>query len=331
MLKISILALHNCFHSSVIGPFDIFSVASLKWQLLRKNEEQFCEVRIVLPDQQSVTACNGLSIASAHTINDTEHFDLIIIPALFGDLEPVLHRPDILEWLVMQHSEGACICTVCAGAFLAASAGLLDGKRATTHWALADDFRRRFPTVILKAEKMLVDEGDIISAGGVTAYLDLCLYLVSRFGSPELASTLTRTLLIDCARQIQSPYSSHTFQRDHGDAAISKSQAWLEVNVTNTVTITQLANVAGLGERTFTRRFKKATGDTPSDYVQLLRIENARKMLETSNDTIESIVQKVGYEDTSSFRRLFKKHTYLSPSAYRKRFSTLLYASADLT
>ncbi len=329
MLKIAILALHNCFHSSVTGPFDIFSVANLNWKKVADTIDPFCEVRIVLPDLQPVTAFNGLPITSTHTINDKNQFDCIIVPALFGDLGPVLHRRDILNWLMMQHSVGACVCTVCAGAFLAAAAGLLDGRRATTHWALADDFRRRFPAVILKSEKMLIDEGDIITAGGVTAYLDLCLYLVRRFGSSTLASSLTRTLLIDCARQLQSPYSSHAFQKHHGDTAVKQSQNWLEENFAKAVTIRQLAKVAGLGERTFTRRFKKATGDTPSDYVQMLRIEIARKMLETSHDTIDCIVLKVGYEDTSSFRRLFRKHTGLSPSAYRKRFSTISFASAE--
>jgi transcriptional regulator GlxA family with amidase domain len=329
MLKIAILALQNCFHSSVTGPFDIFSIACFNWKKMGHGNQPFCKVSIVLPDSTPVASFNGLTIDSRYTINDTERFDIIIIPALFGDLEPVLQRQDIINWIVTQHFEKACICTVCAGAFLAATAGMLDGRRATTHWALADDFRVKFPKVMLTPEKMLVDEGDIISAGGVTAYLDLCLYIVSRFGSAELASSLTRTLLIDCARQVQSPYSSHIFQKNHGDTAIIKSQNWLEENFTRKITISLLASAAGLGERTFTRRFKKATGDAPSDYVQILRIENARKLLETSHDTIDCIVQKVGYEDTASFRRLFKKHTDLSPSAYRKRFSTISFASHD--
>lgn len=319
MLKIAILALDNCIHSTVTGPFDIFSIAAMHSS--KSDNGGFCSVQIVLPDENPVHSFNGLIIDGTKTTKDTERYDLIMTPALMGDLTSLLENSDVIDWIIDQHGKGACICSVCAGAFLVAKAGLLKGKQATTHWALADDFKSKFPEVNLKIEKMLVDEGDIISAGGVTAYLDLCIYIINRFGTPELASSISKTLLIDTTRQTQTPYSSYNFRMSHGDEAILTVQNYLEKSCKSLVKIPELAAVAGLEERTFNRRFKKATGETPTEYIQGLRIENARKLLETTQEPVDRVTQGVGYEDVSSFRRLFKKYTGLSPSDYRKRFS----------
>jgi len=210
---------------------------------------------------------------------------------------------------------------VCAGAFLLAQTGLLKGRKATTHWNLADSFAKRFPDIVLKREKMLIDEDDYITAGGVTAYMDLSLYLTARFGSPELAASLSKLLLIDPSRHLQSPYQTCSFIKNHGNTAILAVQKWLEGNYTKPIIIHDLADKVGLGKRTFMRKFKKATGDTPLEYLQHLRIEGARKLLETTSETVEGITFKSGYEDISSFRKLFKNQTGLSPSAYRKKFS----------
>lgn len=327
MLNIAILALENCIHSTVTGPFDIFSIASLTAKELNCDREPFCKVQIVHPGEEPVSSFNGMQISGTHSIKDNEIYDIIITPALYGNLEPLIENREIIDWLVYQHVHGACICSVCASAFLVAKAGLLNGKKATTHWALAGDFKKQFPEVILSPEKMLVDEGNIISAGGVTAYLDLCLYLISRFGSPELALALSKNLLIDCSRQVQTPYSSYDFMKNHGDEPIIQSQIWLENNFKEPVIISQLASTVGLEERTFNRRFKRVTGDTPTEYLQGVRVEAARKMLEFSAEPIDMITQEVGYSDTSSFCRLFKRHTDLTPSAYRKRFSVLSFCN----
>lgn len=326
MLKIGILALNNCMNSSVTSPMDIFSVANMEWKEISGDNNPFCEAHIVSANGEQVMSFNGQVIVPHFGMNALDRFDIIITPVLFGDIEPILNRNDITGWLKIQHEKGACICSVCAGAFLAAEAGLLDGRSATTHWKLADDFRRKYPDINLKPEKMLIDEGDYICAGGITAYLDLCLYIASRFGSPELASALSKLLLIDSARQAQLPYQSYQFLKSHGDQAVLKAQQWLDDHFTENVTIRKIANAAGLGERTLARRFRKATGETPLGYCQMMRIEAARKMLETTNDSVEIITNKVGYDDISSFRRLFKQHTGLTPSAYRKKFSILGFA-----
>lgn len=326
MLTIAILAIDNCIHSTVTGAHDIFSIAATHPPSPSRPGKPFCDVRIVLPDRSPVRTFNGIEITGHHYISEDIHYDIIITPALIGDIAPLLDQQDITSWIGRQHADGACICSVCASAFIVAAAGLMDGRQATTHWALAGEFRKRFPEVRLTPEKMIVDEGDIISAGGVTAYLDLCLHIINRFGSHELASSISRTLLIDHGRRIQKPYSSSTFSKNHGDSMILKAQKYLEDNFIHRISMPEVASTAGLEERTFNRRFKRATGDTPTGYIQNLRIEAARRMLETTREPVDSITREVGYENPSSFRRLFKQNTGLSPSEYRQRFSLLIPA-----
>lgn len=325
MYTVALLAVQNCMYSSITGPFDCFSVASSLWRTMAggAGEPLFCPT-VVAPGNRTITAFNGTRIEVENTLCDDIVYDIVLVPVIFGDLEPLLADDETIDWLARQGEQGACLCSVCAGAFLLARTGRLDGRKATTHWNLADSFAERFPDILLKREKMLVDEGDCITAGGVSAYLDLSLYLTARFGSPELAALLSKMLLIDPARRLQTPYQTGSFNKTHGDREILALQEWLEDNFPGAVSIGELAARAGLGERTFMRRFKKATGDTPLLYLQQLRIEAARMLLETTALSIDRITLQAGYEDISSFRKLFKRHTGLSPSAYRKKFSSLV-------
>lgn len=322
MLKIALVAVENALLSTLSGPLDIFEVSRLRWQQLHGGKADFCEAKIVAPQGIDVKDVHGL-VVNPMTGRTDIPYDIVIVPAMFGDIEPSMKNRQLLEWLRAQHQQGACVCTVCAGTFLAAKAGLLDGRKATTHWALAAEFRQRFPDVRLHAERILIDEGDVITAGGVTSYLDLCIHLLHRFGSHQLATDIARIFLIDTIRQDQLPYTISSFSKNHGDRQILICQEWLEIHCTEHVTIPQMAAVAGLEERTFTRRFKRATAITPSGYLQTLRIEAARRLLERTRLPLESITRQVGYEDFSSFRRLFLKYSGLTPSAYRKRFSLM--------
>ena len=325
MYKVALLAVQNCMYSSLTGPFDVFSVASDQaGKSASSAKDPLFRPVIVGPDKEDIVAFNGTVIPLGATFAAATVYDMVFVPVIFGNLETVLADSTTINWLQLQGQQGACLCSACAGSFLLAATGRLNGKAATTHWNLADSFGKRFPGVILQREKMLVDAGDCITAGGVTAYLDLSLYLIARFASPELAALLSKILLIDPARHLQSPYQSSVFNKNHGDATILKVQQWLEEDPSQRVAIADLANRAMLGERTFMRRFKKATGDSPLEYLQRLRIEAARKLLETTTESVEDITARAGYEDISSFRKLFKRHTGLSPSAYRKRFACRL-------
>lgn len=325
MKTVALLAVQNCMYSSITGPFDLFSVASFESQRMSGDTvDPLFQPIIVAPANREITAFNGMPVRAGAFFADDTVYDIVVVPVIFGDLEPLLADRETIDWLTRQGQKGACLCSVCAGAFLLAQTDLLNGRKATTHWNLADSFARRFPDVVLKREKMLIDEGDCITAGGVTAYMDLSLYLAARFGTPELAASLSKLLLIDPSRHLQSPYQTRSFNKNHGDAEILTIQQWLEENTARSIAIRDLADRAGLGERTFMRRFKKATGDTPLEYLQQLRIESARRLLEATSETIEGITLKCGYEDISSFRKLFKRSTGLSPSGYRRKFSCLV-------
>lgn len=321
MTKIAILALDNCMGSSITGPYDIFTVASIEWKKSTSgtNDELF-HLTLVTDDGLPVTSFTGTQILPSSSIAECRDTDIIFIPVIYGNLDNILENKDVIDWLNRMNKAGVIICAVCAGTFLVAKTGLLDGKTATTHWSLAAEFQERFPKVQLNKEKMLVDEGDIITAGGVTAYMDLSLYIVGRFGSPELISTLSKLLLIDPARRLQTPYKEIDNTTIHQDAQILKIQQWLRDNINDSVSLKTLGDIAGLGQRTLVRRFKKATGNTPIEFLQNLRIGKARTLLETTGKSFDTITYEVGYGDVSSFRRLFKKSTGLSPSAYRKRF-----------
>lgn len=325
MYTVALLAVQNCMYSSITGPFDCLSVASLLWRSMAGDiGESLFRPTMVAPDNRVITAFNGTIVQAEKKLSEDVVYDIVVIPVVFGDLEPLLADDETISWLARQGEQGACLCSVCAGAFLLARTGRLNGRKATTHWNLADDFAARFPDILLNRDKMLIDEGDCITAGGVSAYLDLSLYLAARFGSPELAAALAKMMLIDPARRLQTPYQTGSFSKAHGDREILAAQEWLDGKFPGAVAIGELAARAGLGERTFMRRFKKATGDTPHHYIQQLRIAAARKLLETTAETIDGITRQTGYEDVGSFRKLFRKHTGLSPAAYRKKFSCLV-------
>ncbi|NTX04570.1 GlxA family transcriptional regulator [Myxococcus sp. CA051A] len=318
-LHIAVLALEGCVASSVTGPLDVFAMANLLSREQGRSEPFTAE--LVSARAGPVRSFHGLELAAARVPAPTDCFDVVFVPAVIGNLEGSVAERSTADWLLGQHAKGAQLAAVCAGAFLLAKTGLLDGREATTHWGLAQDFEARYPRVALKPELLLVDHGDVLTAGGVTAYLDLCLHLVAKHASPELAALCAKMLLVEPGRRFQAPYAVHAAPRGHGDDAVLRAQEWLEAHLSGPVSLSGAAVAASLGERTLLRRFRKATGDTPLDYVQRLRVEAARRLLETTPRTVEDISQAVGYADTTSFRRRFKARTGLTPDAYRRRFA----------
>lgn len=223
-------------------------------------------------------------------------------------------------WLTERHAEGTTLCSVCAGAFLLGETGLLEGREATTHWAFADALAARFPTIKVDVDRMVIDDGDIITAGGILAWTDLGLTLVERFLGPSIMLETARFLLIDPPGRTQRPYNHFVPRLDHGDAAILKVQHWLQASGGKDVSVQALAERAKLEERTFLRRFRKATGLRPTEYAQQIRVAKAREALELSRRPIEQIAWEVGYGDPSTFRKLFQRVTGLAPTDYRRRF-----------
>jgi transcriptional regulator GlxA family with amidase domain len=320
-IDIAILALDGAVYSSIVGPMDVFSVANVLRET--SGQQAFARVRVLkLGRRQPVS----FRIHTHGRIDTDDRFDVIIVRAMMQVSETQVPPgpPQLVVWLRRQHARGACLSSVCAGSFMLAQTGLLDGRKATTHWSLAGQFSDSYPRVRLQPQKMLIDEHDLITAGGVTAYFDLALHLVRRFGSADLAAGCSKFLLIDPRRSSQSPYQAGQFRKSHADAAVLALQEYLEHHFGDHLSLEQMGRIAGLEQRTLLRRFRKATGDSPVLYLQRIRIEAARRHLELSQDSIEEIAWKVGYEDGSSFNRLFKKITGMSPGGYRKKFSLVV-------
>ena len=247
--------------------------------------------------------------------------DFLIVPGrLTGPADAEESKP-YARWLLDRHAQGATLAATCGGTFILAATGLLSGRPATTHWLFAERFRERFPEVRMEPDKIVIEDGDIITAGGLMAWTDLGLRVVDRLLGPSVTIETGKFLLIDPAGREQRHYSNFSPRLMHGDEAILKVQHWLQERAGRPASIADMAGQARLEERTFLRRFKTATGMKPIEYVQHLRIGKARELLEFTRRTVEQIAWAVGYEDAAAFRRVFHRILGLSPGEYRSRFS----------
>ncbi|NAW12340.1 GlxA family transcriptional regulator [Halomonas icarae] len=252
------------------------------------------------------------------------------VPSLLSALilPPTLNEPleqdkasALSKWLHQRHADGVILGSVCAGAFPLAATGIMAGRRMTTHWTYADLLQLRHTNIHVDADQLLIDDGDVITAGGLMAWTDLGLKLVDRLLGPTVMVEMSRMLVVDPPGREQRYYSAFSPRLTHGDSAILKVQHWLQATQAKSVVLPSLAARAGLEERTFMRRFRKATGMTTTEYCQQLRIGQARELLQFESTTIEQIAWQVGYKDTGAFRKIFTRIVGLSPSAYRQRFS----------
>ena len=282
------------------------------------------EVEIVGETAGPIEAASGLSISAHRAVADVQTTDVVIVPSMYDHGDWVAGRyPRLVSWMRQMHSGGATICAACTGALLVAETGLLDGHDVTVHWMWEEQFRRRYPGVTLRMSEALVVAGDggrIVTSGASTAWHDLALYLIARHAGPATAQSVARFQLMDWHRDGQTAFHVFHPPDDHGDAAILAAQRWLDEHHAVASPVDEMARLSGLPQRTFKRRFKAATEHTPIAYVQRIRVERAKRLLEASSEPIEEISWAVGYEDAASFRRLFKRLTGLTPGAYRQRF-----------
>ena len=246
---------------------------------------------------------------------------LVIPPSLESEAS-VCPPATLTTWLQTQHKSGTVMCSVCAGAFMLAHAGLLLHRPATTHWALRDSFATLFPEVLLQTDKLIIEDGDIITAGGVMAWVDLGMRLVDRFQGSATMLRVARFFLVDPGGREQRFYSTFVPQLHHGDETILTVQHWLQQHFHQPITVAEMANRALMSQRTFLRRFQKASGLNPTRYLQFLRVGRAREYLERSSLSFNEVAWRVGYEDVGSFRKVFQKLMGLSPGEYRRRFLT---------
>lgn len=327
MTHITLLAYPNCSASGVYAAIDAFSIANIWHKQLRPQPENKTEPfgwDIVSIDGEAVMGSGRATIVPHLSIQAVDTTDIIIIPGSLPPLRFIGKVPNALSrWLRHHHDQGALIGTICTGTFLLAETGLLDHRTATTNLNFATHFQELYPSIDLMPEQILTHDGGFVCAGATTSVLDLCLYLIEVYGDEVLATYCAKALLKD-ARDSQSPYFIYHYQSHHLDETIKCAQAYMNKNYTQVVSVETLAASLGISPRHFVRRFKAATGDSPLQYLQRIRIEVAKLKLEKTSTSISEITQAVGYEDPNSFRKLFKKTTGLSPKEYRNRFSRRL-------
>jgi len=324
MLDVCVVMLDDGYASTALMPIEVFHSAGKLWGELvgEAPEPRFRVVSASITGQPVSSPYGGLTFTPQMAINDVERADIIVIPTSGLSLdEKMVENSAILPWLKKHYEAGAYLAGVCMGAAYLAEAGLLDGKRATTHWAVADDFARRYPNVEWRPELIVTEENRLICSGGVTAAADVSLYLVEKLCGHEVAVQTAKALLMSMPRVHQAGYAVLPLSPPHGDDRIRIVESYVQENFQRAHANENLAQLAGMSERTLLRRFKAATGKVPAAYLQAVRIEAAKQMLERDDIAVQAISLAVGYEDVSFFRTLFKRATGMTPAEYRTRFA----------
>jgi transcriptional regulator GlxA family with amidase domain len=283
------------------------------------------DVEIVAPGTDATRGASGLPLGASRTYEDIERTDIAIVPLMMVEGPDWItgRYPGVVDWLRHQHHQGAILASACTGVLLLAETGLLDGRKATLHWAFAPTFRRNFPSVNLHTEEVLISTGvrqEFVMTGGVMSWHDLALHLIARHVGPTAAQAMARLLMLEWHGNGQAPYVEFTPRFDHGDALVAQMQRWLTTRYMIANPVDELVSRFDVSRRNLERRFRKATGHSPISYVQQLRICEARRYLERTNLPIETIAIEIGYENTAFFRRVFKRITRLGPSEYRRKF-----------
>ncbi len=325
-IHVSLIALPDVTISSLTGIYDVFKM----FGILGTFEDAVPQVspftvEIVSPDSGFTMTSSGLPISTEQTISEVRHTNIIIVPSMLVENADWKcgRYPELVEWLKRQHARGAMLCSACSGVLLLAETGLLDGLDATMHWAYARTFQRNFPNVCLRLEEVLIATGvrqEIVMSGASASWHDLVLYLIAREVSPAAAQAIARFMLFQWHCDGQAPYVPFAPPTDHGDDIVCQLQEWLQKHYSVARPVEELVRRSGLPERTIKRRFTHATGMSPINYVQHLRVEEAKRILERTNTPIDEISYEVGYEDAASFRRLFRRITRVTAGDYRRKF-----------
>ncbi|MEN8256282.1 MAG: helix-turn-helix domain-containing protein [Thermodesulfobacteriota bacterium] len=321
MKRVTILALDDAAATTITGPYDSFCLTGVIWNIGQGQDimPEF-EVEIVTPTGDPARCMNNLTIMPHRAMAEVQETDLVLVSSVLDIHNTLARQGEIVDWLRKRYEAGAMLASVCTGTFALAETGLLDGKIATTHWRAADEFKSLYPKVQLKPERLITDAGDIFCSGGFNSSVDLANYLIEKMCGREIAIQCAKSLVIDRGRVSQTPYSVFHFQREHNDDQILKIQDTLERNFSKDIDLDYLSQKHGMGRRTMERRFKASTGDTPLMYLQRVRVEEAKRNLESKDMTFGEISYLVGYEDTSFFRKIFIKHTTMRPTEYRSKF-----------
>jgi transcriptional regulator GlxA family with amidase domain len=319
-------------HVSILIPQGQFSLVNiegtyqiLSWvnEFLKETDREPVFRLHLVGLSRDTTQSNGLfTIHPQCLINEVPKTDLIIIPAIFGSPSQILElNKELIPWIVKQYKSGAEVVSLCIGSFFLAATGLLDGKACATHWRFSNEFRKQFPNAVLMDDKIMTEADGIYTSGGAYSFTNLLIYLVEKHVGRDVAIITAKAFMIDIDRNSQSPFIMFAGQKAHNDEEVLKAQAYIEQYFYDKITVDALSENLGIGRRTFERRFKKATSNTIVEYLQRVKIEAAKKQLETGRKTINEVMYEVGYSDTKAFRDVFKKITGLSPIDYRNKYN----------
>lgn len=325
-VDVSIVVFPECDPCIIYGVYDTLWAAGTFWNAMEgQPHKPLFRPRLVAATADPIQLYTDVTIVPHHSIDEVERTDVVFVPNVMLYTAECIRKLDrrLIDWIREMHASGAQLFASCGGSIVLAEAGLLDGQSATTHWSYVPLFRNQFPKVDLQEKRILVHSGaghSLVSSGGSSSWQDLCLYMIARHGGIAEALRVSKIFLYQWHRDGQQPFASMVANVGHGDAAIRRCQGWLSEHYDHPDAIGELVRLSGLPKRTFDRRFRSATGYSPLGYIQSLRVEEAKQLLETSSDPIERIAQLVGYEDTASFRRLFRRLVGMAPGDYRRKF-----------
>ena len=306
--------------SSIVGAYKIFSRANEYWKKIGKRELFKIELAGI---SKKVDYYDGLFSVKPHThISNITKTNLVIIPSLNHNYQKTVQQNKLLiDWVEQQYKHGAEIASICTGAFLLAQSGLLDGRTCSTHWSAADNLRTMFPKINVQTDKLITDENGIYTNGGAFSFLNFIIYLVEKYFDRQTAIFCSKVFQIEMDRQSQSAFTIFVGQKSHDDDVVQKAQLYIEKHVDEKISIEDLSSKFAVGRRNFDRRFIKATGNTPVEYSQRVKIESAKKAFEATRKTINEVMYDVGYSDVKAFREVFRKITGMSPLEYRSKYN----------
>ena len=322
-LEVIILGFDGVLSSVLTGALDLFSFTGVSWQRFSDLEVQpKFKVQIASVGGVDIKCSNRLILQAHCDINDIQECDLLLIPTIGDSIDKVLKRnSELLPHLIRLADTNADIASNCSGAFFLAEAGLLDNKIATTHWGYANKFKADYPLVDLQENQFVTQSGNIFCAAGGSAFYDLALLLIERYCGREMSTQVAKTQIIDSKRGSQNSYTNVTLHKPHSDVLVKQIQEFIENNFEQSIQVSDLATMVNVTSRTLNRRFQSCVAMRPIEYIQAVRIEQAKRLLESGKVSIKSLAYQVGYNDISSFTRLFKRATELTPKEYQDKFS----------
>jgi transcriptional regulator GlxA family with amidase domain len=306
--------------SSITGTYELLQRANMYWKAQGRKQQFHIELAGI---SKKVDYSGGIFSVKPHKhISEIEKTHLVIIPAVSHNYEESISRnKKMIDWIAAQYAKGAELASICTGAFLLAASGLLEGKSCSTHWSVADSFRNMFPGIHLQADKLITDENGIFTNGGAYSFLNLIIYLIEKYFDRETAIHCAKVFQVELDRNSQSGFMIFTGQKTHGDEMVTKAQAYIESQLHEKVSVEHMSALFAVGRRNFDRRFIKATGNTPGEYTQRVKVESAKKAIESSRKTISEIMYDVGYSDVKAFREVFRRITGMAPLEYRQRYA----------